>query len=68
MRNNKFAKAVIINDLTKFKLISFILNLLRKYRPKFLYRKFNDAFYLISTENNKKTPFLKINSKQMDIK
>ena len=59
MRNNKFAKAVINNDLTKFKLISFILNFLRKYRPKFLYRKFNDAFYLISTENNKKTPFLK---------
>ena len=59
MRNSKLAKAIINNDLTKFKSISFILNLLRKYKPKFLYKNFKDAFYLISTENNKKIPFLK---------
>ena len=59
MRNNKIAKAIINNDFTKLKPVSFILNLLRKYNPKFIYKNLNDAFHLISTENDKKIPFLK---------
>jgi len=59
MRNSKFAKVIIDNNLTKYQPVKFMINLLRKYKPKSLYKGLNDAFYFISTENDKKIPFLK---------
>ena len=58
MRDSNFAKKMLKNDLTKYTFFKKTFDLIRKFKPKIFHKVFKDAFYIISTKNDKKIPFL----------